>query len=295
MYGCNKPFWPLPYAKAYSLELDWILEELRKVQEGGGIPLDSLIKSIDDIKSELASIVASPGIVYDTQKLGGVAADQYALKTDTAPNSLKLGGVVADQYALKTDTAPDSLKLGGKPGSEYASAESLRQLNADKLDKTDVANNLTTIDEGWALDARQGKWLNENKVGFGDITNDLVTSDVNKVLSAAQGVALKKLTSDGDKALEERLNATNEAVAGKISMKTATVNLPVSGWIENNQTVSVGGVTASNTVIVTASPASYVHYNECAVRCIAQGDGTLTFACTDTPTAELTANVLILS
>lgn len=175
-------------------------------------------------------------------------------------------------------------------------------LDEKKLDVSKVANNLTTIESGWALDARQGKWLNENKVGFSDIANDLVTSDVNKVLSAAQGVALKKLTSDGDKALEERLDATDTAVAknrtaiaGKISMNTATVNLPVSGWVENNQTVSVAGVTAVNTVIVTASPASYEHYNECAVRCIAQGDGTLTFACTDTPTAGLTANVLILS
>ena len=139
MYGCNKPFWPLPYAKAYSLELDWILEELRKVQEGGGIPLDSLIKSIEEIKSELESIVASPGIVYDSLKLGSVDADQYARKTDTAPDSLKLGGVAAVNYALKTDTAPDSLKLGGKPGSEYANAESLRQLKDDKLDKTGTA------------------------------------------------------------------------------------------------------------------------------------------------------------
>lgn len=175
-------------------------------------------------------------------------------------------------------------------------------LDEKKLDVSKVANNLTTIESGWALDARQGKWLNENKVGFSDIANDLVTNDVNKVMSAAQGVALKKLTSDGDKALEERLDATDAAVAenrtaiaGKISMKTATVNLPVSGWVENNQTVSVGGVTASNTVIVTASPASYEHYNECAVRCSAQAAGELTFTCTDKPTANLTANVLILT
>lgn len=175
-------------------------------------------------------------------------------------------------------------------------------LDDKKLDKSKVANNLTTIESGWSLDARQGKWLNENKVGFSDIANDLVTSDVNKVLSAAQGAALKKLTSDGDKALGERLDATDAAVAenrtaiaGKISMKTATANLPVSGWVENSQTVSVGGVTASNTVIVTASPASYEHYNECAVRCSAQAAGELTFTCTDKPTANLTANVLILT
>ena len=49
------------------------------------------------------------GIVDDSEKLGGVAADQYALKTDIpevpekAADSDKLGGVAADQYALKTD------------------------------------------------------------------------------------------------------------------------------------------------------------------------------------------------
>lgn len=49
------------------------------------------------------------GIVDDSEKLGGVAASEYALKTDIpevpekAADSDKLGGVAADQYALKTD------------------------------------------------------------------------------------------------------------------------------------------------------------------------------------------------
>lgn len=81
---------------------------------------------------------------------------------------------------------------------------------------------------------------------------------------------------------------------GAVVMKTATASLSASGWSNNKQTVSVSGVMTSNTVIVTAAPASYEHYNECAVRCSAQGNGTLTFACTDKPTANLTANVLIL-
>lgn len=121
MYGCNKPFWPLPYAKAYSLELDWILAELKKIQEGeGGTPLESVIQTLEEIKNTLDATVSAPGTVYDAQKLGGVAADQYALKTDTAPNAAKLGGVAADQYALKTDTATNSLKLGGVAANQYA-------------------------------------------------------------------------------------------------------------------------------------------------------------------------------
>lgn len=207
--------------------------------------------------------------------------------------TLTLEDQIVYQIANNLTTTANGYALDARQG---------KVLDEKKLDVSKVANNLTTIESGWSLDARQGKWLNENKVGFSDIANDLVTNDVNKVMSAAQGVALKKLTSDGDKALEERLDATDAAVAenrtaiaGKISMKTATVNLPVSGWVENNQTVSVGGVTASNTVIVTASPASYEHYNECAVRCSAQAAGELTFTCTDKPTANLTANVLILT
>lgn len=211
-------------------------------------------------------------------------------------NDAELTLTFADQSAYPTannlTTTAEGYALDARQG---------KVLDDKKLDKTAVANNLTTIDEGRALDARQGKWLNENKVGFSDIANDLVTSDVNKVLSAAQGVALKKLTSDGDKALEERLAETKAAVAenrtaiaGKISMKTATVNLPVSGWVENSQTVSVAGVTVANQVVATPSPSSHDHYGECAVRCTGQAAGALSFACITVPTIDLTVNVMIL-
>lgn len=65
--------------------------------------------------------------------LGGVAAEDYALKTDTAPDSSKLGGVAASDYALKTDTAPDSSKLGGKAPECYIQPRNL-------LDNSDFRN-----------------------------------------------------------------------------------------------------------------------------------------------------------
>ena len=54
------------------------------------------------------------GIVDDSEKLGGVAANQYALKTDIpnkAADSDKLGGVAADQYALKTDITTPTMSV----------------------------------------------------------------------------------------------------------------------------------------------------------------------------------------
>ena len=183
-------------------------------------------------------------------------------------------------------------------------------LDNKKLDKSKVANNLTTIEPGLALDARQGKWLYENTIGFDDIAKDLDSDDQSKVMSAALGKELVSMidaakiksplsVSDGGTGASEAAKARENlgitpANIGAVSMKTATASLSASAWSNNQQTVSVAGVTASNTVIVTAAPASYAHYNECAVRCSAQAAGKLTFTCTYKPTANLTANVLIL-
>lgn len=82
---------------------------------------------------------------------------------------------------------------------------------------------------------------------------------------------------------------------GAAAASTATTaSLPAASWSSNAQTVSVTGVTASNHVIVTPAPASFVEWGECSVRCTAQGAGTLTFACEEVPTNALAANVLIV-
>lgn len=89
-------------------------------------------------------------------------------------------------------------------------------------------------------------------------------------------------------------NAQTAANGKQAKHKTATVTLTSSGWSSNQQTVSVSGVTASNTVIVTHAPASYANYVNCGVRCLAQAAGKLTFACNSKPSANITVNVLIL-
>lgn len=63
-------------------------------------------------------------------------------------------------------------------------------LEDKKLDKANVMNNISTSVSGYALDARQGKWLDENKIGYGDIANNIETEDPSKVLGASMGVYL---------------------------------------------------------------------------------------------------------
>ena len=75
--------------------------------------------------------------------------------------------------------------------------------------------------------------------------------------------------------------------------KTASATLTTAGWSSKSQTVSVIGVTANNTVIVSPASASADAWAQAKVYCSAQGAGTLTFVCEQTPTAALTANIVI--
>lgn len=115
----------------------------------------------------------------------------------------------------------------------------------------------------------------ENCMRADAVVDSLESDDPTKPLSAAKGRAL------------------SEAIATKPDMRTAAVTLSAGGWSQNNQTVPVDGMTAQAAVIVTAAPDTYEQYNDCVVRCTAQGEGTLTFAASTTPSADVQANVLI--
>ncbi len=67
-----------------------------------------------------------------------------------------------------------------------------------------------------------------------------------------------------------------------------------SGWSSKSQTVSIEGVTATNTVFVAAVPASQGLYSGYGIVCTAQGNGTLTFSCDYVPDQNININVVIL-
>ena len=77
-------------------------------------------------------------------------------------------------------------------------------------------------------------------------------------------------------------------------ISAAQASLPVAGWSEKAKTVSVAGVKAGSQVIVQPDPSCFIAWQDANVYCSAQSAGSLTFTCDDTPTAALTANVLIV-
>ncbi|MGM9588314.1 MAG: hypothetical protein ACI3VA_12625, partial [Candidatus Limivicinus sp.] len=79
-----------------------------------------------------------------------------------------------------------------------------------------------------------------------------------------------------------------------VHMTGRTASLPVSGWSDLSQTVSVEGITAENTLIVSPAPDSITACSEAGMYCAAQGAGTLTFVCADMPEGDVVYNILIL-
>lgn len=90
-------------------------------------------------------------------------------------------------------------------------------------------------------------------------------------------------------------SASDVGAAPAIVLRTAT--LTTSGWSSNSQTVTVTGVVANNNAqAIDVSPLSKTdadNWAQAGVWCTAQGANTLTFTCTEVPSANINVNVKI--
>lgn len=85
------------------------------------------------------------------------------------------------------------------------------------------------------------------------------------------------------------------ALTSDITTHTTTTATLSTTWTSNQQSVTVSGVTTSNTVIVTPAPASYDAYCAAGIYCSAQAANSLTFKCEEAPSSSLTVNILIVN
>lgn len=89
-------------------------------------------------------------------------------------------------------------------------------------------------------------------------------------------------------------NGTTASWEDVSSSPTTAPTLVAANWSNNQQTVNVSGVTATNTVIVAPIPTDAQDYATAGILCIGQGAGTLTFSCTSVPASDLQVNVVII-
>ena len=106
----------------------------------------------------------------------------------------------------------------------------------------------------------------------------------------------------GDPYLDLRLNNEEQThvyipVKDLLNLtKRATVTLTAAGWSNRQQTANVSGVLADETkqlIQIVPASVSRTTYEECGVKCVGQGAGTLTFSCESVPENALTVYVCI--
>ncbi len=119
--------------------------------------------------------------------------------------------------------------------------------------------------------------VTKGQVGLGNVDD---TSDLDKPISRAAQAALDA------KADASALAQYQRAFASR------TVRLTAAGWQGLRQTVQAPGLTPDAAVVlVSYAPDSYEDYVASGVRAVAQGAGTITFACDSVPEGDVEAEV----
>lgn len=128
------------------------------------------------------------------------------------------------------------------------------------------ANNTTVINNGY--------------------NNNITITEDNTFWWGNENAMYKIFDSDG--------TIPKERLTNVVTTPSTMPELTVAGWSNNTQTVTVTGVTATNTVFVSPAPASASDYASAGIICTAQGTDSLTFTCTTVPTNAITVNVVIM-
>lgn len=152
--------------------------------------------------------------------------------------------------------------------------------------QTDLVDGLTDALAA-KVDKVSGKGLSANDFTAAYKSKlDGIAAGANKYVLPSGGVGTSHLASAA---------VTAAKIAGGAVSQSLTVTLSAGGWSGKTQTVTASGVTASNTVLVTPAPASFLAYAEAQVRCTAQAANSLTFQCEEVPAAALTVQVCCIN
>lgn len=92
-----------------------------------------------------------------------------------------------------------------------------------------------------------------------------------------------------------RLDSNGNAVWENITTTPTTApTLVAANWSSNTQTITVNGVTATNTVIVGPIPTDAQDYADAGILCTGQAANALTFTCVNVPATDLQVNIVIM-
>jgi hypothetical protein len=219
---------------------------------------ESIIKMIN---TQVSDGLDGYKTLYDviTDVLGGDFAGYLALTGLTESDlQAELEDIEAGIDALETSvgTSADEAAASGSVYARIAqnkadivtNAAGLTTLDGNKVNKSDIVNDLTTGGIAKVLSAEQGKALQTNKVNVSDIVDNLVSGGAAVPLSAEQGKDINsRLTAaEGDiDTLEASLGETADTASAsgtayariKYNYDTATTNKNAIGTEASSATI----------------------------------------------------------
>ena len=250
----------------------------------------------------------------DKKKLDGIAenANNYSLPATTADN---LGGIKIG-YTQSGKNYPVVLDSNGRAyvyvpwtdnDTTYSEATTDNSGLMSASDKSKL-NGIAANANNYSLPTSTSNALGGIKIGYTQSgKNYPVVLDSNGrayvYVPWEDTNTTYTLSSFGITATADQLNYTsgvtsniqNQLNAKQAKHATVSVTLNASGWSNKSQTITVNGVTASNTVIVGPAPTSVDLYGNAGIICTAQAANSLSFSCNIVPTSNITVNVIILN
>lgn len=286
------------------------------------VPANNVQAAIENVQAQIATAVAGeiPNRSVDGEKLvlGAVGTDELdddavtADKiSDGAVTSAKLAALavlaenIADlavATAKLADKAVTTAKLadGAVTSAKLANAAVLAVNLASSAVTTEKINDAAVTDAKLAALAVITEKIADLAVTTAKLADGAVTTDKLADSAVATGkLADAAVTTDK---LADAAVATGKLADGAVTPAKTTdiqpehkaIAVTVPALAANaSATVNATGVTATNTLIVTAAPASFIKWRDCGVRCSAQGAGTLTFTAESATGQNLTAYVAI--
>lgn len=146
----------------------------------------------------------------------------------------------------------------------------------------------TIVPVGDLVSGLQTEITPQNKLSA-DLVDD--TNATNKFITNTQATQIT--TNANNISTLQGQVVTNTQDITKLQFQHLTITLNASDWSSNTQTKTVSTITGNSMIWVSATPTSIVDYTNAGIIATAQGSGTLTFTCNQTPNANIEVNLII--
>lgn len=231
----------------------------------------------------------------------GMSAQAYTISQYSSSGAVIIGkgaqgsgtavGANATSYSFGVAVgsgANSSLTSGG--GGSYATAVGHQALA--KAFGTVAYGSHATATANWGIAIGGGSSANSS---YSTQATAIGAIQIGRGVNSTAGTMFVALTTDGSVFNNYEVLSSNGTIPHARltnAVQSTTVTIATTDWSSNTATVTVSGLTATSVVWVAPDNASQSAYTTAGVYASAQAADTLTFTCTQTPSASLTINVV---